>query len=63
VRDRDTERERRETHTHTHPAILQGVFMGGAIPHYCEREKERERERPWIFALRSLSWIARCRRM
>ncbi len=41
VRDRDTERE---THTHTHPAILQGIFIGGAIPHYCEREKERERE-------------------
>jgi hypothetical protein len=63
VRDRDTERE---THTHTHPAILQGIFIGGAIPHYCEREKERERERerdPGVFALRSLSWIARCRRM
>jgi hypothetical protein len=42
--ERQRQRQR-ETHTHTHPAILQCIFMGGTIPHYCEREKERERER------------------
>jgi hypothetical protein len=41
VRDRDRDRD---THTHTHPAILKFIFMGVTIPHYCEREIERERE-------------------